>query len=237
MISVRELLISFCPAAVRCRFRDTSPQRILYAATWGGLVQFFLASGLLVLQLKKYFVQRAQQMSPHLAGASETLQAGVSVIVFLEFLIHPLSLLLLYFAAEGMLRFMAGIVTNETLPSLPVFLAFKIGEKAGRLRDEKQRAAEVADKVEFLPDGNVRIAAVREKLGWNASVTIAVRGKWFEVAGVEQAAMPRSFVYLLRPAAEGRVLRGYQEYAVASSSIARATGTHAVDTFGDSAKK
>ena len=74
----------------------------------------------------------------------------------------------------------------------------------------------VADAVERLPDGRIRIASAAVKAGWNSSVTIGIDGQWFEVEREEQAQPPRPYVYVLRPAPPGKILRGYQQYPAAT---------------------
>ena len=88
----------------------------------------------------------------------------------------------------------------------------------------------IADSLVRLPDGRVRIASATPKAGWNASVTIGIDGQWFEVECEDQAQLPHSHVYVLRPAPPGKILRGYQEYDVpsamnASSTVEPSTGT------------
>ena len=74
----------------------------------------------------------------------------------------------------------------------------------------------VADAVERLPDTRIRIASAAVKAGWNSSVTISIDGRWFEVEREEHAQPPHPYVYILRPAPPGKVLRGYQEYSNAT---------------------
>lgn len=218
MLSVlRDFLLAFCPAAVRRRIPPHSPLRILHAATWGGLLQFCIATFALALRFKTYFVMRAQQLNPHVGGTTEVIEAGIAVFITLEFLIHPLSLFLLYLAIEGLVRFAGGLITAEALPSFVVFLGFKIAELPARLRERRAQTALPPDTLEALPDGGIRIASAQAKPGWNASITIGVNGEWFEVERIEQAAQPRPYIYLLRPASPGKVLRGYQEYDIASA--------------------
>jgi hypothetical protein len=190
---------------------------MLRAATWGGLAQFFLAAWAFLIQLKVYMVLRAQQLAPHVTGQGPAVQAGLTVVVFLEFLLHPLSLLLLYLAVEGFLRFMAGLVSGEIVPSFLVFLAFKAAKFQYRRREQQEIANLVPDSLENLPDGRIRISSARAKTNWNASITIGVGGAWFEVESTEHGAGPRMHVYCLRPAPQGKVLRGYEEYDVASA--------------------
>ena len=59
-------------------------------------------------------------------GVNSTGEAVLTVLIVLEFLLHPLSLFLLYLAFEGAVRFIGGLVTSEVVPSLLVFLWFKL---------------------------------------------------------------------------------------------------------------
>ena len=52
------------------------------------------------------------------------------------------------------------------------------------------------------------------KTGWNSSITIGIDGQWFEMEREEHAQPPRPYVYVLRPAPPGKILRGYQEYDI-----------------------
>ena len=209
---LRDFLLSFCPARIRRQSRLGSQLTVLRSATWGGLAQLLLAALLLTIRLKHHFVLRAQQFGPHLAGSNETGQAIVTLIVFLDFLIHPLSLLLLYLAIEGLLRFVGGIITAEIVPSLMVSLYFKAADFVSRSSARRRSPAPVADIADRLADGRVRIFCASQKTGWNSSIIVGIGGKWFEVESEEQAPPPRTFMYVLRPASPGRVLRGYQEY-------------------------
>jgi hypothetical protein len=97
--------------------RRTSPPEsslnTLRAATWGGLAQLLLAGLTLILGLKQYFAWRAHGMAAQIAGSNETGQAILIVVVALEYFLHPLSLLLLYLAIEGSMRFVGGLITSE----------------------------------------------------------------------------------------------------------------------------
>lgn len=214
---LRDFLLSFCPATFRRAVRPESPQRTLHAATWGGLAQFFLAALALIVQLKAYFVWRAHELAPYIAGKNEAVQTGAVIIVTLEYLLHPLAALSLYLAIEGLFRFMAGLVSGEVLPSFLVVLAIKVGNFSSRLSERRQKMSLVPDTVENLSDGRVRIASAGSKSNWNASITIGLQGQWFEVESIEQGAPPRVYVYLLRPAPQGKILRGYEEYDLASA--------------------
>ena len=112
---------------------------------------------------------------------------------------------------------MAGLVSGEVLPNFLVVLAIKAGNISSRLSERRQKIDLVLDTVESLSDGRLRIASANVKSNWNASITIGLAGQWFEVEGAEQGAPTRVYVYLLPPAPQGKVLRGYEEYDLASA--------------------
>jgi hypothetical protein len=216
---LRDLLLSYCPAAARRSLQPGSTLTVLRMATWSGLAQFLLAALLFLVRLKAYFVLRAQQIAPQMAGASDTVQAGAVVIVTLEYLIHPLSLFLLYLTMEGLIRFMGGLITSEIVPNLLVYSGFKAAGSLSRLQEQRRAAPPLPDTLDHLPDGCVRIASSAAKSSWNASITIGLNGQWMEVEREEQGPAPRPFVYILRPASPGKVLRGYQEYDAQSALL------------------
>ncbi|HZS25942.1 MAG TPA: hypothetical protein VFB76_01830 [Candidatus Angelobacter sp.] len=214
---LRDFLLSFCPAIFRQVVRPEVPQRTLQAATWGGLAQFFLAALALIIQLKVYFVRRAHELAPYIAGKNEAVQTGTVIIVTLEYLLHPLALLWLYLAIEGLFRFMAGLISGEVLPSFLVVLAIKAVNFSSQLSKRRPKMNLVPDTMENLPDGRVRISSANVKGNWNASIMIGIQGQWFEVESLEQGDPPRVYVYLLRPAPPGKILRGYEEYDLSSA--------------------
>ena len=219
---LRDVLLSYCPTAVRRSLRPTSTLTVLRTATWSGLAQFLLVGLLFLVRLKAYFVFRAQQLGPYIAGKSDAVQAGAAIIVTLEYLIRPLGLFLLYLTIEGLIRFIGGLITGEIVPSLLVYSGFRAAGSLSRLRERRRAAPPLPDTLDRLPDGCVRIASSAAKAGWNASITIGLSGQWMEVEREEQGAAPRSFVYILRPASTGRILRGYQEYDVQSALASNA---------------
>ena len=225
----RDFLLSFCPAGIRRQHRPGSQLTVLRSATWGGLAQFLLAAFLLLMRLKNHFVLRAQQLGPRIAGSNETGQTIIAGIVALDFLIHPLSLLLLYLAIEGFIRFAGGLITGEIVPNLLVSLYFKTADSVSRSSARRRCAPAVPDIAERLAGGRIRISSASRKAGWNSSVTIGIGGQWFEVESEAQAPPPRAFAYVLRPASSGKILRGYQEYDAADLDITQSAAAADAD--------
>lgn len=211
--ALRDVLLSFCPAAARRDLRPESPERVVFAATWIGLLQFFFSAYLLAVRYSHFVSARTKLWGPHLGGTSEALQSGVLVLVTLEFLIYPFSLLLLYFCLEGAARFATGLISSDVVPSLPVVLAFKIKNHL-RSRRQQERVRQLPpDVMTTLPDGRLRIATAHSRPSWsNPNITIAIHGEQYEFERMDKAALPRPFVFFLRRAPVGKILRTYEEY-------------------------
>lgn len=173
-----------------------------------GLLQVFGFVALLVLSYAAFLRQREHQFGAALERTPLAVQSGALVIFTLDFLIHPSSLLLLYLAVEGFVRFLGSIVFGAIIPSLPVTLSFKL---MGYLRTKPQVVIE--DRFERLQDGvRLMISSAHPKTGWNASITIDIDGQWYEIEKEEVGSPPLAHMYLLRPAPQGKVLRGYERY-------------------------
>lgn len=213
---LRDFLLSFCPAKVRQTWRPSSQLTVLRAATLGGAAESLLAASVLIVQFKHYFIARSQQMTPHMGGVNSTEEAVITVLVVFEFLFRPLPFFLVYVAMEGAIRFIGSLVTAEIVPSFLVFLFFKLADSASRSISRRREGPPVADAIERCPDGRIRIVSAIPKPGWNSSVTIGINGRWFEVEREEHAQPPRPYVYVLRSAPPGKVLRGYQVYSDAA---------------------
>lgn len=216
---LRDLLISFCPERARLALRPESTHRVVACATWAGLAQLLGFGFLLLLHYRSFVLARMQQWGPHLAGTGEMVQSAALLVTTLEFLIYPLSLLLVYFAAEGMARFVAGLISSQVVPSLPVFLAFRMADHKRQRRETARLQSLQPDTVEFLAEGRVRIASAHRRENWNASVNIGISGQFHEIEHKEPAMPGRPFVFVLKPAGAGRALRGYEEYDLSAATV------------------
>jgi hypothetical protein len=226
---MRELLLdvalSFCPASVRSVCRPCSSSRVLLAAILTGITQTVLCARWIFSGYVAFLSLRSQQYEHVIKRANGTTQAWLVLVFFVEYVIfHPFPLILLYLAFEGAVRFVGGLCVSEVVPSLPVVLAFRI--RSYILDKRAQRALQpllsVPDSVEVLSGGErLRIAAALAKTKWNPSVTIGIQGEWYEVEKKEEDPPPRTFVYLLRRAPVGKVLRGYEEYEIPAGTRVR----------------
>ena len=136
------------------------------------------------------------------------------VFVTAEFLVHPLSWVLIYFTLEGAVRLLAAFITEETYPTLPLYLVARWQQSREETRAEQAMGPLVMDRVE-RGDGTKsdwRIASCRPKPKWDDLMTVVYQDEYYEVAGYEKGARPRPYIYLLRKIPKGKVIRGLHPY-------------------------
>lgn len=224
---LRDIALSFCPAAARNTYRPHSTSRVLLAAILTGVLQTLLCAWLLFSGYRALLALRVAKYGNILERGNETTQVWFLVVFFIEYvLFHPFALLLLYLTLEGCVRFVSGVCLSEVVPSLPVVLAFKATALIRRNQTQRKLAplAAIPDVFEVLADGErLRIASALAKSTWTANLTIGIHGEWYEVEREETGAPPRVHVYVLRRAPIGKILRGYEEYDPSQASEMHST--------------
>jgi hypothetical protein len=218
---LRDVALSFCPASVRGRYRPTSSSRLLLVAILLGVAQTVLFTKWFLAGFFSFLAIRGHQLEPAIQRMNQTSQAWFVAVLWVEYLaFHPVGLLCAYFAVEGFIRFAGAVCASEVVPSLPVVLAFRIRQYFGDKKAQRRLAplAAIRDCVEVFADGeHLRIAASLAKANWNANLTIAIDGEWYEVEREEHGAFPRIHVYILKRAPVGKILRAYEQYDLASA--------------------
>jgi hypothetical protein len=124
------VLVSALPGRLRAWYGDD--EELWGAAAFSGLAQYS-ACTLLVLISYVHFMEHALGILGHttMAQSGEALlatpvvQYGMGFAVMLQALARPLIPILLYLVVEGLLRFVAAVVTHEVLGTLPIcFIAW-----------------------------------------------------------------------------------------------------------------
>lgn len=146
------------------------------------------------------------------SAEGEPSMMGLGVFMLVGFVLQPLTIILLYFAAEGGSRGLAALLMGEIRGSLPFWLVALARNKAEAWREEKRLGPRVADEVAATEEG-LRIASCRPKADWDERVTIAYQQGLYEVASQEEGTMPRPFLYVLRKKPEYKVIRALRYYA------------------------
>lgn len=122
------MLVSLLPEPYRTRYR---PSIDLYrAAALSGFVESAGCLAILFVRYVDFLQRRLVETSDAMVTngrldmvGARPVQYGLGFVILLEFVFHPLTLLLAYLTFEGLLRFLAAAATRETLSSLPFYLA------------------------------------------------------------------------------------------------------------------
>ena len=142
----------------------------------------------------------------------ETALMGLGIFIFAEYLIQPLTLLLIYFAVEGLVRVSAATVSGEIVPSLPLQLVALADGWLSRRKHERELGPPVPDIVQKgSGDFSLTIASCRPK-PWNTLTTISYNDEMFELVSEQQGEPPRRWVYVLRKRPEHKIVRGLYRY-------------------------
>lgn len=214
------MLLSLLPPRYRRRFRSYSETEVARGGFWSGLAQ---AIGCLALWMVRFlwFVQyRTGTLAQGLidkgrpeAMASEHVAFGAGLVTWIEYVLQPMSLLLLYFIVEGVVRYVSAYLHDETMATMPLQMIAWIGEWDDHRRQEKWLGEKIPDEVlrGSGQDFEYRIASCRRK-EWTSSSTISYEEGLYEVFKEEQGELPRRFVYFLKKAPAHKVVRGLHNY-------------------------
>ncbi len=166
-------------------------------------------------------------------------EIGFTAIVV--FAMHPLTLLLLYFAVEGSVRLVGAAFTESNLGILPLFVLDKIflkitGQRGlgaaqeagytqtnlssyvGAIREKVRvaRAGDIPDELCVLKEGAeefLEIRACRPKPDWTPPRTVKYQDTFYRLEDCSNRSGPRSFRYRLRRLSAGVMSRTVLVYS------------------------
>ncbi len=215
------IVFSVVPARYRGRFLADPDLNVQRGALFSGIVEFAGCALLLWLRYPPYVQRRMAESAAALHPALQTdrLSQGTMALAsggfsLFEYMVQPLSLLLLYFVAEGVGRVAAAVVTSEVLPTLPLQLlawGHRLAEGWKKEHDLGPRVVDTVAPVEGA-DYHLRVESSRPK-PWNQLTTISYDDQLYEVERELSGQPPRKFVYLLRKAPPSKVVRGLHHYS------------------------
>ena len=192
------------------------------AATLSGVAQ----GGLCVLGLAVWFLLFGQRFAQHTMGAYATKNPdnlkemvfasyGSSVYLLFAFWTHPLTLALVYFAFEGIVRTLAPLLAEDQVGTLPLvlvdFAVQKARHKATRIR-EGPPIPDVVERGGEKDNWHLRIESCRPRR-WGKLTTIRFEEQLYEIAAQFEGSPPRPFIYVLRHISPNKALRGIYNYA------------------------
>ena len=214
------VVFSVVPPRYRGRFLADPDLNVQRGALVSGILETVGCALLLWLRYPPYLQRRMAEAAAAVAkaGGSDNISQGVAAystagLSLFEYIVQPVSLLLVFFLLEGMARLTAAVVTGEVLPTLPLQLIAWAHRGGKAWKQERDLGPRIADTV--LPgahDHDLRIESCRPK-PWNTLTTISYNDQLYEVAREFAGSPPRRFVYLLRKAPESKLVRGLHHYS------------------------
>lgn len=225
------LVLSLFPARYRGETFRADNNELRMVTVYSALLQMFACLGFYLWRYFEFLQFRVSDLSERVAEtagdaalANPQLQMGMGIVTLLEYAFQPLSLLLVYFFFEGMVRWVASAFTNESMGTLPLVVTGWVHDLIEGAIEEKKRGAALADTVETSEAGtaggeqdsgennvaefDLRICSQNEKQGWGRSLTLLYQNKYYLVWKQVEGTPPRPYVYLLKEVrAEERTLR------------------------------
>ena len=210
-----EIAISLLPARWQqkvwgCKARPA-------AAVLSGMLEFFLVLALLVRGYFVYTNQRLLATSATMLVKAAEQRGDVAVrafglVLLAEYFVRLTTIVLLFFAIEGAVRASAALVTQEIVPTLPLYGIERLEHWWTAWLGERRMGERIPDAVSWSYDGKLlRIASCRPKL-WTSLTTISHEGTFLELASQSHAEGLRPYVYELRKKPLGAVIRGVHPY-------------------------
>jgi len=210
-------VLAFLPQAYRGRLATDAD--LSRGSMLSGLLQALFCLAYLIYRYLIYGHQMMFGKGMETVGLSalekggETALMGLGPIMLFAFLLQPLSIMLIYFLFEGIVRGAAATVTGEVVPTLPLQIVYVIHSAIQAKAKEAAMGPRVIDLVQLLPgpDYDLMIESCRPKR-WDKLLTISYQDKFYELVTDVEQTPPRRFVYLLRKNPESKVIRGLYSY-------------------------
>ncbi len=219
-VMLLSIFVSLLPSRYRGHWLGDGNLDLRRGAILSAVVQFVACCAAMWALYPAFIRERFGEASAVVAAThpGDKVVEGFAIFAYgpmtaMEYLFRPLTLVLLYFAVEGMVRIFATVAGNEVLPTLPLQLVAMAHDLAKMRYQEFELGPRIADLIEPGAAGkyDLKVLSCRRK-DWNQSVTIRYNDQMYEVQSEETGAAPRPFVYLLRFRPEYKVVRGLRDY-------------------------
>jgi hypothetical protein len=215
------IVLSFLPQRYRESFPDSLRGNLRLGAVVSGLVQCLGCLGIFCVRYFTFLQRNVGALADRAIarGGDEVFgataaQAGMGYVSMVEYIFHPLSLLLIYFTLEGTVRFYAAAITEEVVGTLPLHVVAWAQERVGQARAERALGPRVADIVEqvYSSDYDLRIFSCRPKRNWDRLITVSYADQLYAVVGEQAGKPPYRYIYHLRKTRFGWIVRNIHHY-------------------------
>jgi len=215
------MILSLLPKRYRDRLPDSVQADLRHGAIASGLLvslvglAFFIVRYLGFIQYRVGGLgQRAIDRGVEGVLVNRVVHFGMGAVATAEYVLHPVTLLLIYFSIEGATRLLAALVTEEVTGTLPLYVVAWVEDRFSQARAERALGLRVPDIAEsvYSPDYDLRLITCRRKRGWDRMMTVDWEGQLYAVAGEQTGRPPHHFIYRLRKSPPGRVVRHLHRY-------------------------
>ncbi len=215
-----QVLATLCPEEVRRKWLHAVPSESSAATVISGAIEFLLMISLLFVRYYSFMTYRLSGLTAALmekGGVLGDMHAvfGAGISAYMEFLLQPLTILLIYFTLEGAFRMSAAVATGEVVGTLPFFLLHRATVAFNDYWTEKKLGPRIPDLVQKNPENDeyqIVVASCRQKEDWNSSLTIRYEGSLYEVYRTGMGKEPRPYIYCLPLAPLSKTIRGLCDY-------------------------
>lgn len=206
----RGIFYSFLPKQCWGRWRPASTVDFARSALVSGLLECTVTAYLLIVRYFHFLLIRTHQMQAA-SAANEGTQLYFLAVLSFEYVLHPLTMMGLFFVGEGVVRAWSAFSINEVIPTLPLRLVLLLQSWRAKRGREAGLGPELPDHVERSA-GELRIACQRPKENWRPSISVVVEDEFYEITGVENVDGMRPILYTLQKLQPGKVIRGAYRY-------------------------
>ena len=201
-------ILAFLPARWRTAYLRNMSVDWPRATQYSGAIEALVAMAALVVWYSIFVTSAGPAIEKYVGWPYSGPLGLVSLFM------HPLTWVICYFGAEGVVRLLAGLVAEEAPGTLPLVLADRA---IWFVHHEEWRGelALVRDKVDRHGlTGELRIASCRPKETWKYPLTIRYEGEFFQVQGEGRLPSERTrpHVYRLTKLPANEIIRGLEDY-------------------------
>jgi hypothetical protein len=196
----RGILLSLWAALVPARERQELERRGARPLGWSvvlGFVELALGAELLFGSGLGHFQRLGEMaaaeivaMDPRTLAAHPAAVGWVGAVIWLSWLLRPLTWLLLSTTVVGALRLVAFGVSRDVVGEPLVWLALRIGQGLSRVFAVGGRRSRFgpqrADRLRREPGGGLVVMSARPKPQWSPAVTVEIDGRFYRLARVEE---------------------------------------------------
>jgi len=214
------VVASLVPHRYRYRWFHSEDVAVKRGTIISGWLQIVIPAVILWLRYPPFLHVREQMMIDQVRaqGGPDHIREGFAVfavggVAIYEYMVLPLSLLLIYLIGEGCVRLIAAVTTGEVLPNTVLAILAALHGLGDAHYDEIKQGPRVVDELQAgtSPEFDLRIDTCRRKR-WNKLTTIRYNDELYEVAKEFPGAPPRPYIYLLKRMPGGKVVRGIYQY-------------------------